>query len=151
MNHDDIRLLLSAFVDDEVTDRERETVEDHIAGCRACRAHLAQMRVLKHAVHEAGDIELPYSFANAVARSIHQDEEVNVSWIDIEHLAQRFVFGLAVLVLVLLGVTSYQQRSDALPMERYVSGVNPDSAVSQLLTKQGNITRDDVMFAVLTR
>jgi anti-sigma factor RsiW len=151
MNHEEIRLLLSAYVDEEVNEQERTVVEQHIAGCRDCRAQLEQMRAVKMAVHAAGDVELPFAFANEVARSIHHDDEVKISWADIEHLAVRFVLGLSFLVLLLLGVTSYQQRTDVLPMERYVSGVNPDSAMSQLLTKQGAITRDDVMFAVLTR
>ncbi len=151
MNHDEIRLLLSAYADEEVTDEERRFVEDHVGGCRDCRSQLAQMRTLKRTVHAAGDIELPYSFANEVVRSIHHDDEVNISWNDIEHLAFRFVLGLTVVVLLLVGITSFQQRSDVLPMERYMTGLNPDSAASQLLTKQGSITRDDVMFAVLTK
>ncbi len=151
MNHDEIRLQLSAYVDAEVTGEERHTIEQHIVGCEDCRRRLGQLRAIRHTVHAAADIELPYSFANEVVRSIHHEEEVTVSWLDIEHLALRFVLGLSALALLLLGAASYQQRSDAFPMERYISGVNPDSAVSQLLTKQGSITRDDVMFAVLTK
>ena len=151
MNHNEIRLLLSAFVDGEVTAQERDLVEQHVAGCTECQTQLDQMRTLKHAVHAAGDIELPYSFANEVVRSLHHDEEATVSWTGIEHLAVRFVLGLAVLVLLMVGITSYRQSPDVLPMERYVSGLNPDSAAYSLLTKQGNITRDDVMYAVLTK
>jgi anti-sigma factor RsiW len=151
MNHQEIRLLLSAFIDDEVTDAERSSVDEHLTQCAECRQQVAQFVTLKTNVRSAGNIELPYAFASRLARSIHHDEEISVSWLGIEHYALRFVFGLAFLVLLLVGITSYNQSDDAVPLERYVSGISSDSAVSQILTKQGTITRDDVMFAVLTK
>ena len=151
MNHQEIHLLLSAFIDNELTDTDRSIVTGHLKGCPDCRLLVNQLKVLKHSVHSAGNFELPYAFASAITRSIHHDEEVAVSWIGIEHYAQRFAIGLGLLVLLLVGITSYRQNADPLPVERYVSGLSSDSAVSQILTKQGSVTREDVMFAVLTK
>lgn len=146
-----MRLLLSAFIDDELTDAERSVVVEHLNECADCRQQVAQFGTLKKNVHAAGNMELPYAFASSVARSIHHDQEVAVSWLGIEHYALKYVFGLAFLVLLLVGITSYRQNNADVPLERYVSGISSDSAVSQILTKQGTITRDDVMFAVLTK
>lgn len=151
MKHQEIYLLLSSYIDEELTDAERSVVVEHLKGCADCRQRVNQLTILKRNVHAAGNIDLPFSFASSIARSIHHDEEVIVSWTGIEHYAQRFVFGLALLVLLLLGITSYRQSKDPLPVERYVAGVSTDSSVSQILTKQGVITRDDVMVAVLTK
>ena len=151
MTHQEIYVLLSSYVDEELTGAEQSVVVEHLKECADCRKRLNQLATLKHSVRAAGNVDLPYAFASSVARSILHDEEVTVSWIGIEHYAQRFVFGLIVLVLILVGVTSYKQSVDPLPMERYVSGVGSDSSVSQILTKRGTITRDDVMFAVFTK
>lgn len=151
MKHQEIHFLLSSYVDEELTDAERSVVIEHLKGCAECRRRVNELTTIKRNVHATGDIDLPFAFAGAVARSIHHDEEVTTSWLGIEHYALRLVFGLALLVMILLGVTSYKQSRDLLPMERYVSGVSSDSAVSLILTKQGAITRDDVMFAVLTK
>jgi hypothetical protein len=151
MNHHEIHLLLSAFIDEELTNADKSVIIGHLKECHDCRQRVNQLKVLKHSVHSAGNIDLPYAFASTIARSIHHDEEIAVSWIDIEHYAQRFAIGLGLLVLLLVGITSYRQNADPLPVERYVSGLSSDSAVSQILTKQGSITREDVMFAVLTK
>jgi len=151
MNHQELFELLSAFVDNELTEAERSTVKQHIDSCPDCRRRLGQLETLKHSVHEAGNMELPYAFASTLTRSIQHNDDVAISWLGIEHYALRFVFGLAFLVLVLLGITSYRQADDPLTVERYVSGISSDSAVAQILTKKGTLTKDDVMFAVLTK
>jgi len=151
MNHREIQLQLSAFIDNELTQSEMSSVAEHLNTCSECRRRVNQLTTLKRSVHAAGNIELPYAFASSLTRSIHHNEQVAVSWLGIEHYARRFVIGLALLVLLLVGLTRYKQNEESLPGERYVSGLTSDTAVSQILTKQGAITRDDVMLAVLTK
>ncbi|HEY6953032.1 MAG TPA: zf-HC2 domain-containing protein [Bacteroidota bacterium] len=151
MNHNEIFLQLSAYVDHELSDAEKAVVVDHLRTCAECRKREHHLVLLKRNIRSAGDFELPYSFASSLARSIHHHEEVDVSWLGIERYAQRFVVGLAVLVLVLIGITSLRQTDESFPVERYVSGLTSDSAASQILTKHGTITRDDVLFAVLEK
>lgn len=45
MNSKDIRVLLSAFADDELGQAERETVEKHLEACADCRSKLEEYRV----------------------------------------------------------------------------------------------------------
>jgi anti-sigma factor RsiW len=151
MNHEEMQFFLSAFIDDELTSDDRSVVDNHLRDCDDCRRRVDQLITMKNIVRLTGNFELPYAFASTLARSIYRDEEVAVSWLGIEHYAMKYVFGLAMLVLLLLGITSYRQTEDPLPVERYVSGISTDSAVSQLLTKPGTITRDDVMLAALTK
>lgn len=151
MNHEDIHQLLSAFIDNELTDSEKELITEHLQGCPDCRRRVAQLTTLKRAIHAAGDVELPYSFANMLAHSIHHKDEVTTSWLGIEHFAQRFVFGLAVLVLVLIGLTNYEQREEPLAAEHYSIALMNDSSASQILTKRGTITKEDVLMAVLVK
>ncbi len=151
MIHEEMHLMLSAFIDNELTDTDRSVVVEHLKTCADCRQRINHLVTLKRNVHATGNIELPYAFASTLARSIHHNEEVAVSWLGIEHYALKYVVGLVVLVMVLMGVTSYRQNKDPLPVERYVSGISSDSADSHILTKQGAITRDDVMFAVFTK
>ena len=151
MNHEEMQFLLSAFIDDELTADDRSIVNEHLRDCDDCRRRVDQLITMKNNVRLAENIELPYAFASTLARSIHRDEEVTVSWLGIEHYALKYVFGLALLVLILLGITSYRQNEDLLPVEHYMSGIGSDSAVSPLLTKQGAISTEDVMLAALTK
>lgn len=151
MNHDEIRELLSAYVDAEASDDEKRLVEGHLQNCSDCRTRIGQLVTLKRNVRSVGNVDLPYAFASTLAHSIDHDEKITGSWIGIEHYAQRFAIGLALLVLLLVGVTTYWQHDDPVIVERYVVGLSSDSAGSQIFTKQGNLTKDDVMFAVFTK
>ena len=151
MNHPEVYTFLSAFVDHELSASEETLVNAHIGTCAECRRRINELVTLKRNVHAAGNIELPYAFANSLTRSIHHNAEVDGSWVGIEHYAQKFVIGLAMLVLLLIGLTTIKQNEEPFPVERYVSGLTSDSAASQILTKHGSVTREDVLIAVLTK
>jgi predicted anti-sigma-YlaC factor YlaD len=151
MNHEDFHVLLSAFIDHELEASEEAIVAEHLKSCSDCRMRMNQLTTLKRNIHAAGNYELPYSFASSLARSIHHGEELEVSWYGIEHYVRNFVLGLAMLVLLLIGLTTFRQSEEPLTMERYLSGLTSDSAATQILTKHGSVTRDDVAIAALTR
>ncbi len=151
MNHEEIQILLSAFVDEELERREKALVAEHLKTCATCRNRVTQLVTLKRNIHAAGNYELPYAFASSVARSVRHGEELEVSWDGIEHFVQKFVFGLAALVLLLIGLTTFRQNEEPVPMERYLSGLTSDTAAAQILTKHGSVTRDDVVIAALTK
>jgi anti-sigma factor RsiW len=151
MNHHELHVLLLVYVDDELSPTEKSVVAAHLMECAECRRRVDELGTLKRNVQAAGDIDLPYSFASSLVRAIHHDDEVNVSWLGIEHFAGKFVIGLALLVILFVGLMSSRQNEEPFPVERYVSGLNADSSASQILAKRGALTRDDVMFAVLTK
>ena len=151
MKHEEMYSLLSAFVDNELEGSEEQLVAEHLKTCSACRLRVDQMVTLKRNIQAAGNYELPYAFAATVARRVHHGEELEVSWDGIEHFVQKFVVGLAALVLLLIGLTTFRQNEEPVPMERYLSGLASDTAAAQILTKHGSVTRDDVVLAALTR
>ena len=151
MNHEEIQSWLSAFVDDELEDPAKAVVAEHIKSCLACRVRVSQLVTLKRNIRAAGNYELPFSFASTVARSVRHGEELEVSWDGIEHFVQKFVVGLAMLVLLLIALTTFRTNEEPVPMERYLSGLASDTAAAQILTKHGTVTRDDVVIAAFTR
>ncbi len=151
MNHEDLRTLLSAFIDHELDASEEAIVADHLTTCPECRVRVNQLATLGRNIRAAGNYELPFSFASSVARSIHHGEEVDVSWDGIEHYVRKFVLGLAAFVLLLIGLSTIRQSDEPITMERYLSGLTSDTAAAQILTKHGSVTRDDVVVAALTR
>ena len=46
MRHQDIRDLLGAYLDNELEDREKRQVDEHLGDCRDCREELAGLREL---------------------------------------------------------------------------------------------------------
>ncbi len=70
---DDIRALLSAYLDGEIPEADRRTVERHLEDCAACREVLSQWRRIDEAVAGLGcGLSLPRSLAAAVRESIEK-------------------------------------------------------------------------------
>ena len=51
--------LLSAYLDGEVTEREREIVTGHIGGCEACQGELADLHIARSALRSLPILDLP--------------------------------------------------------------------------------------------
>lgn len=151
MNHIDIRALLSCFIDDEVSESERLIVTAHLDSCSECRNTMNELMTIKRNVLRAGDFELPYGFAHSLLRSIQRKHDVTMSWLGIEQSALRLVFGLAVVVLMIVGLTSFRQNEESSSAEHYVNGFGADTGSTEVLMKRNSISNDDVLIAVLTK
>ena len=46
MNHENFRILISQYVDNEVTSEEKESVENHLVDCPECQKYYAQLKKL---------------------------------------------------------------------------------------------------------
>lgn len=136
--HEEVSQLLSAFLDDEMTQAESQRVRIHLADCRECRQTLQEMEVLREA---ARSIEFPHPTQAEIDR-LDQRLSVRVprigGWLLIllavgvwvsyatwrfltrpdlgfgELVAAAFVVGLALLVL-----SAVRQRLLELPHDRY--------------------------------
>lgn len=151
MNHNDMRVLLSSFIDEEVSESDRLIVTAHLASCPDCKNTMNEMMTIKRSVHTAGDYDLPYGFAHSLTRSLHHKQDVALSWLGIEQSAQRLVFGLAVVVLMIVGLTSFKQNEETSSAEHYVNGLVADTGSTEMLMKRSSISNEDVLIAVLTK
>lgn len=62
MDCDEVRDLLAAFADDELSPGERGAVGDHLSGCPQCRQALASLTALSARLRRAGTHDLPEGF-----------------------------------------------------------------------------------------
>ena len=60
--HRHVRELLSAYVDDELSSRDRSQVEQHLSQCADCRADLHSLRWTKRLLGQAPALKVPRSF-----------------------------------------------------------------------------------------
>jgi anti-sigma factor (TIGR02949 family) len=71
----DVQAALSAYLDGEVGLDERETIEQHIAGCPACAAELASLRRLVDACRQMDEVEVPGDLRQAVMQRVRGREQ----------------------------------------------------------------------------
>src|SRR5436305_654228 len=64
-----VQALLSDYVDGELSEAQRQVVEDHLQGCSRCRSDLASLRLTVQAVRQLPPYPVPRGFAIPVARA----------------------------------------------------------------------------------
>lgn len=60
--HENVQELFSAYLDGEVTGREKEHVERHLRECPDCRRRFQEMRQTVRLLHGLPEMPLPYNF-----------------------------------------------------------------------------------------
>lgn len=151
MNHKRMRQMVSAFVDGELGPDEKELLRRHLEECPECRLFHNQLQQASAAIKETGDIRLPEDFAFEVLRVVRREREESRQWRPIEQIARRFVMGLAVAVVIFVSLSMVIQQEEPVLMEPYLSGEQSDSTVTRTLLSNQELSKDDILFAAVTR
>jgi anti-sigma factor RsiW len=72
VSHQDVQLLLSAYLDGEIEPAEAAGVEAHVATCDACRAEVESLRETMDALASLASIEAPDGFVQQVQSTIRR-------------------------------------------------------------------------------
>ncbi|MSP13142.1 MAG: hypothetical protein EXR62_09310 [Chloroflexi bacterium] len=60
--HERVQELLSAYLDNEISDQERELVERHLHTCEECQETLAELRWTTNLIQQVSPVPIPRSF-----------------------------------------------------------------------------------------
>ena len=66
MDHDKIRMHLSAFKDGELNENLRDHILRHLKSCDACREELNEFEKIDSMVRELPEISIPNTFASGI-------------------------------------------------------------------------------------
>jgi anti-sigma factor RsiW len=81
MNCEDIRVLLSALVDNELDPEQKKMVSDHITGCDACREEYVKMKKLKEVTDDMKYFDLPDRLMAGYWKGIYNRIERGTGWV----------------------------------------------------------------------
>ena len=151
MNHQELEHLLSEYLDDELASVKRATVEHHLVVCSSCAVRLAELKNIRRGIKAGASVELPSSFPSRVSRAIRNHEEESSNWTLAEFMARRTVLALSIVVLLLLGLTSFNMNQEGISVERYLSGEVSDSTEARILFNGDEISKEDVLMAAVTK
>ncbi|MGE5404501.1 MAG: anti-sigma factor family protein [Candidatus Saccharibacteria bacterium] len=62
MKCQDARELLSPYIDNEVTEKEKIMLEEHLSVCAHCNKELAELRSMVDCLHQLGELQAPTGF-----------------------------------------------------------------------------------------
>jgi predicted anti-sigma-YlaC factor YlaD len=149
MNHKEMQMLVSSLIDGEVTESEKALVKEHMKKCPECREFADQIEQIRNGIHTINDAELEPGFAAHVRDLVVRQDEQSEKWIGIEQLARNAVFAIAVIVLAMFFVTSYNNDLSPGITEVLIDGTGKDSIVTQVLLNQENLSKNDLLYAVM--
>jgi anti-sigma factor RsiW len=151
MNHKSFERQVSAYVDNELNEREVKSFQAHVEGCAVCQQRVQVLRAIRASIRDAASVVLPETFVYSVQRAVRQQEQEYVLWLGPERFARNVVVALCVIVFALVAVGSYLTPQPVVGEERYFSGESSDSAAHAVIGSQHELSKDDVMIAALTR
>jgi hypothetical protein len=81
VTHDEIKIYLSALVDNELSPEEKRAVAEHLEGCPECRREYSKMLRLKEVTSNMQYFDLPDRLWAGYWRGIYNQIERGTGWV----------------------------------------------------------------------
>jgi anti-sigma factor RsiW len=151
MKHKKLQIIVSAYIDGEAADEEKAVARQHIEACAECRAFADRSELIRESIRTSEEYKFGEGFVHRVTGSIAIREEQTMEWIGVERLARNMVMMIAVLIAALLLLTTPESNASPNITEVLIDGTGSDSAAAQVLLKPGNLSKNDLLYAVITK
>ncbi|MBN1397314.1 MAG: zf-HC2 domain-containing protein [Bacteroidetes bacterium] len=151
MSHKQMQLLISSYIDGEIDAGRKKKVLEHLKTCQECRQFVDEAGEIRKQIKALDEIELPHAFSERIAHLAVKSEEETKDWLGIEPLARNTFIAIATAVVILFFVTDLKKEASPSIMEILNSGQNGDSAVTQVLLHPGELSKNDLLLAVMTK
>jgi hypothetical protein len=107
MEHTELRRKLSDYLDDAVSTRDRQEIEEHLNGCLRCREALAELKQVVAAIHDIPPVEPPPWLTTRIMARVREETAPRPSLLRRLFSPFPFKIPLEAAVLVCLSVTGY--------------------------------------------
>jgi anti-sigma factor RsiW len=151
MNHKKNQILVSSYLDGEVNESEKAEALSHLEVCPECRQFIEQSKLMRENIRALGEVDLANSFAARVAYSVEKRDEQTVEWLGIEPSARNTFILLAGFVLVMFFLTSFNNNTGSAMNDQLLNRITSNSVSTQVLLQQENLSKSDLLYAVMTK
>lgn len=151
MNHKKLQLLVSSYLDDEITESQKAEVRSHLEVCSECRQFMKHGQLIRNEICSLGEVKLANYFAERVAHSVDRRDEQAMEWLGIEPLARNTFIVLAGFVLIMFFFTSVNNTAPQAMNDQLLKRITSNSVSTQVLLQQGNLSKNDLLYAVMTK
>jgi predicted anti-sigma-YlaC factor YlaD len=151
MNHKKLQLLVSSYLDGEVNESEKAIVLSHLEVCSECRRFMKHARFIREEMSALGEIKLENSFASRVAYSVERRDEQTMEWLGIEPLARNAFIMLAGFVLIMFFIMRFDNNTTSTMNDQLLNRITSNSVSTHVLLQQENLSKSDLLYAVMTK
>jgi anti-sigma factor RsiW len=151
MNHNNLKLLVSSYLDGEVNDTEKTMTLSHLEICPECRQFIEHAKLIREEICALGEVKLDNSFAVRVAYSVEKRDEQALEWLGIEPSARNTFILLAGFVFIMFFFTSVNNDVAPSMNDQLLNRISSNSVSTNVLLQQENLSKSDLLFAVMTK
>jgi predicted anti-sigma-YlaC factor YlaD len=151
MNHKKMQVLVSSYLDGEINESEKAETLSHLEVCPECRQFIEQAKLMREKIYTLGEVELANSFAAHMAHLVEKRDEQTVEWLGIEPSARNTFILLAGLVLVMFFLTSFNNTTASAMNDQLLNRITSNSVSTQVLLQQENLSKSDLLYAVMNK
>jgi anti-sigma factor RsiW len=151
MNHQKLQVLVSSYLDGEVSEKENSEVHEHLKVCSECREFVAHARLMRKEINALGEVKLPLSFTTRIAYSVEKKEEQTMEWLGIEPLARNTFILLAGFVVLLFFFTSLNRETAVSANDQLFHRITSNSYSNSVMLQQEHLSKSDLLYAVMTK
>lgn len=151
MNHKTMQLLVSSYIDGEIQEPDTSAVRSHLKECRECKRFVEQVKIMRKDLKDLGEANLSTTFAAHVTGIVHKREEKTMEWLGIEPLAQKTFLALSMIVVIAFVFSIFSKESESAAGDQFISTVSGESVATHVLLQQGELSKNDVLYAVVTK
>jgi uncharacterized membrane protein SirB2 len=151
MNHKKMQLLVSSYADGEVSDSEKAITLLHLEVCPKCRQFIEKATFIRKEICALDEVKLANSFAARVAYSVERRDEQTMEWFGIEPLARNTFILLTGIVLVIFFFASFNNDTASSMNDQLLNRISSNSVSTNVLLQQGNLSKSDLLYAVMTK
>jgi anti-sigma factor RsiW len=151
MNHNEQQLLVSSYLDGDIKNDDRAIVLSHLDDCAECRLFMDHAKQIREAVRAMDEIELSHSFAAQTVRLAERGDDQVEEWLGVEPLARNTFFAIAITVFLIFFLTSYNNGTSPGITEVLIEASEGESVATQVLLQPGDFSKNDLLYAVMTK
>ncbi|MGA9364435.1 MAG: zf-HC2 domain-containing protein [Bacteroidota bacterium] len=148
LQHRKHQVLISALVDGELEDDERQELEEHVSVCAECERLLSDFRLLK----EVGTGAKPFPgnpfYLTRLRAALGR--ATAIPWGASEIEAKLFGPLFTILLLGLILLLTMTERRGAIAPEEYLFGGRRTLVEQQLLSRSGQVSKDEVLLLTVS-
>ena len=125
---EEVQPSLWEYYDDQVEPRERDLIEDHLAGCSRCQEILSEWRTISSEVLPSSDIKAPPYLWTRIRAAIEQEEpRMEMPW----YLQWRWMIRLTAGTAAIIGLGAFYLWQET-PLEPLLQGQPASHSALQL-------------------
>jgi len=143
------REQISAYIDGELSEKERRDLEAHLATCPRCAEELRSLQRLKTLMGKKEPMKAGAFFWTRLAAALEDQQRAEMTWRGLASLTKRFVIGLTAALGLAIAISLLTRPKPEVNLQNYLLDSNIRTSERILLLQEEPPSSEDVLLVLV--